>query len=84
MTRSVLVDREPNLAVRSYRGLLPLLPQDFRHAYGTDVVETFREMVYQAQSRGSLAGPKRGAGPPVGPLGAWHGSMPAVYQFDDS
>jgi len=42
MTRSVLVDREPSLAVRSYRGLLPLLPQDFRHAYGADVVETFR------------------------------------------
>jgi putative ABC transport system permease protein len=55
MTRSVLVDREPSLAVRSYRGLLLLLPQDFRHAYGADVVETFREMVYQAQSQGSLA-----------------------------
>ena len=52
MTRSVLVGREPSLAVRSYSGLLPLLPRDFRRAYGADVEETFRELVSEARSRG--------------------------------
>ncbi|MEE8061860.1 MAG: hypothetical protein V3T16_08510, partial [Gemmatimonadales bacterium] len=44
--------RETSLAVRTYGGLLPLLPGEFRRSYGADVVETFREMVYQTRSSG--------------------------------
>ncbi|MCZ6756494.1 MAG: ABC transporter permease, partial [Gemmatimonadetes bacterium] len=53
MTR--YADRPLSLAVRSYRGLLPVLPRDFRHHYGSDMVETFREMINEARLRGAFA-----------------------------
>ncbi len=53
MTR--YADRPLSLTVRSYRSLLPVLPRDFRHHYGSDMVETFREMINEARLRGAFA-----------------------------
>ncbi len=44
-----------SFAVRSYSGLLMLLPREFRHSYRSDLVETFRQLSCEAQARGAVA-----------------------------
>jgi putative ABC transport system permease protein len=50
----VAVSREP-FADRAYRGLLRILPFDFRSEFGDDMEETFREQRTAGASRGSQA-----------------------------
>jgi putative ABC transport system permease protein len=47
--------RQADLAVRSYRRLMAVLPPHFRHRYGADVVDTFRELVQDTRHRGTFA-----------------------------